>query len=90
MTKRAPRLPTAFPTTLASLALTSWETIFRRSMMMVQGTCSAAEYQRMVTEKVVATQQSLWAMACGGSHDAMLRPYVTRARANVKRLRRGS
>jgi hypothetical protein len=73
---------------MARLGMASWETIFRRSMMMMQGTCSPAEYQRMVTEKVAAAQASMMAAARGRSHAAMLAPYVSRSRANVKRLRR--
>lgn len=73
---------------MASLTMASWETIIRRSMMMAQGTCSAAEYQRMVAEKVIAAQKSMLAAATGRGHAEMLAPYVTRTRANVKRLRR--
>ena len=43
----------------------SWETIARQSLMMVQRTCSPAEYQRMVTEKAAAMQLSGLAMLRG-------------------------
>lgn len=65
----------------------SGETILRRSMMMAQGTCSIAEYQLMVAEKVVATQQSMLALMTGGTTEAVVAPYLRAARANAKRLR---
>jgi hypothetical protein len=73
---------------MARLTMASWETIFRRSVMMVQGTCSPAEYQRMADEKMAALQTSMLALARGRSHAAVLAPFVSRTRANVKRLRR--
>ncbi|MDB5393198.1 MAG: hypothetical protein JWM91_704, partial [Rhodospirillales bacterium] len=33
------------------VAIYSWETIARRTMMMAKGTCSPAEYQKMIAEK---------------------------------------
>jgi len=72
---------------MGELALASWETIFHRSLMMMQGTCSIAEYQRMICEKTDAIQQSALALMTGASHDAILQPYHVRARANAKRLR---
>ncbi len=76
---------------MAVLAVTSWETIARRTLMMAQGRCSAAEYQRMVQEKVAAAQQSAAVLMrsqgqCGGK--AVLAPWLRRTRANAKRLRR--
>jgi hypothetical protein len=41
---------------MVQLTAASWETIFHRTAMMAQGTCSAAEYQRMVLEKLAAMQ----------------------------------
>jgi hypothetical protein len=73
---------------MASLTAASWETIFHRTMMMAQGTCSAAEYQRMGMEKAAAMQRSMAVLMTGGSQTAVLAPFVTRARANAKRLRR--
>ena len=73
---------------MTQLAFASWETIFHRSMMMAQGTCSAAEYQRMVMEKTAAMGQSMTALMTGQSQSATLAPFVTRARANARRLRR--
>jgi RNase P/RNase MRP subunit POP5 len=88
MRKRTPASPFTIPFMLADLGMTSLETIMRRSLMMVQGTCSAAEYQRMVLEKVLAMQRATLVAARGQSHAAMLSPFVTRSRANAKRLRR--
>lgn len=75
---------------MTRLALASWETIMRRTIMMAQGTCSPAEYHRMTAEKVAATRQSLAALAKGRGHAASLAPFVNRTRANAKRLRRRS
>ena len=89
--RKHPRHPFAFPlTALAELTMASWETIFRRSLMMAQGTCSPAEYQRMAAEKVTAVQHSMLALATGGGQAAVLAPFVTRTRANVRRLRRSA
>jgi hypothetical protein len=73
---------------MASLAAASWETIFRRTLMIAQGTCSPAEYRRMAAEKLAAVQLSTAALLNGRSHAAVLAPFVSRARANAKRLRR--
>jgi hypothetical protein len=75
-------------TTMASLMAASWETIFRRSLLMAQGTCSPAEYRRMTAEKVAAVQTSVGALMKGKGGAAMLAPFVSRTRANAKRLRR--
>lgn len=88
MTKYPSSSAFALPMMMTQLAMASWETIFHRTMMVVQGTCSAAEYQRMTTEKIVAVQQSMWALGTGGSHVQVLAPFVTRTRANARRLRR--
>jgi hypothetical protein len=72
---------------MARLAMASWETIYHRSMLMARGTCSAAEYQRMVNEKVTAMQISTLALMTGKSPAAVMAPYLSRARANAKRLR---
>jgi hypothetical protein len=80
----------SLPTTMARLSMASWETIFHRSMMMATGTCSPAEYQRMVAEKAAAMQASTIAMMTGRGQAAMLAPFLVRARGNAKRLRRKS
>ena len=80
--------PFALPMMMAELTVSSWETIFHRTAMMAMGTCSAAEYTRMATEKVAATQSAMAAMARGGSHAEVLAPFVSRSRANARRLRK--
>ena len=88
MKKLAPTLFPPLPMMMARLTLDSWETIFHRTMLMAQGTCSAAEYQKMWTEKADAIGRSMTAAMTGKGHAASLTPFVTRARANAKRLRR--
>jgi hypothetical protein len=83
MTKRSRNLPAM----MTQLAMSSWETIFHRSLMMAQGTCSAAEYQRMVMEKAAAMQASTLALMTGRGHAAAVAPYLVRSRANARRLR---
>jgi len=80
--------PLDLPVMMTRLAFASWETIFHRTMMMARGTCSAAEYQRMTTEKATAVAQSMTALMSGRSQAAVLAPFVTKARSNAKRLRR--
>ena len=72
---------------MARLTASSFETIFHRTTMMAKGTCSPAEYQRMVVEKATAAQKSMVAMMTGKSLTSALAPYSSRARANAKRLR---
>jgi hypothetical protein len=85
MTKRLSR---DYPTMMTQLTLASWETIYRRSLLMAQGTCSVAEYQRMVMEKTAAMQASALAMMTGRGNAAALAPFLIRSRANARRLRR--
>ena len=73
---------------MARLTAASWETIFHRGLMMAKGTCSAAEYQRMVSEKAAAMGLSMTALLTGRGQAAALAPFVSRALANAKRLRR--
>jgi hypothetical protein len=73
---------------MARLAAASWETIFRRTLMIAQGTCTPAEYRRMAAEKVAAMQRSTAALMTGQSPAAVLAPFVSRTRANVRRLRK--
>jgi hypothetical protein len=73
---------------MIQLTLSSWETIYRRNLMMAQGTCSAAEYQRMVLEKAAALQASTGALMMGRGSAAAIAPYLVRSRANARRLRR--
>jgi hypothetical protein len=86
--KRIRNAPYRLPMMMASLSLASWETILRRTQMMAQGTCSAAEYWRMAAEKSAAAQASMAALLRGKNSAAVMTPFVTRARANARRLRR--
>jgi len=72
---------------LAELMLASWETMARLSLMMVQGTCSPAEYRRMATEKAAAIQESTLDVMYGRRKGEALAPWHKRATANAKRLR---
>jgi hypothetical protein len=90
MKKRSRHSSLALPLSMARLTAASWETIFHRSVMMAQGTCSPAEYQRMVAEKVAAMQASTMALMAGRSTAAVMAPYLNRTRANARRLRRKS
>jgi hypothetical protein len=87
MKKHATLSPFDLPIMFARLTAASWETIFHRSLMMAQGTCSMAEYQRMVSEKTAAVQASAAALITRGDPAAALAPFLTRSRANAKRLR---
>jgi hypothetical protein len=87
MAKLTSRRRRALPLIVTELMIASWETIVRRSLMMVQGTCSPAEYQRMVTEKAAAMQLSASAVLYGRGKIAALAPWHKRATANAKRLR---
>ena len=78
----------ALPMMLARLGFASAEVIARRSMMMLQGRCSSAEYQRMVREKMDAAGMSAGRAARGAGLTAMLAPWEARASRNVARLRR--
>ena len=80
--------PGAISLTMAQLTMASYETIYRRTLMMARGDCSAAEYRRMVTEKAEAMQAATVALWSGKGGAAVLAPYLTRARGNAKRLSR--
>jgi hypothetical protein len=88
MPKRRRYAATTMPLTMAHLALSSWETIVRRSLLIASGTCPPAEYRRMVSEKLAALQGAAFAAATGRGNAAILAPFVRRSRANAKRLRR--
>jgi hypothetical protein len=74
---------------ITELALASWETVARRSLMAAQGTCSPAEYRRMTDEKMrAAFESSLWMARNPGKVGAgALAPWHRRAVANARRLR---
>ena len=91
MKRRPYRSPSSLPLLMAELALASWETIAHRSRMAALGAVSPAEYRRMVAEKMHAAEASSMALFRRSGADAtvaMLTPWLTRARANAKRLRR--
>jgi hypothetical protein len=76
------------PLMMAELTWASWETVARRAWMMADGSCSAAEYQRMVLEKTRAARRSaLVMMLRGGGLTAALAPWHGPAVANARRLR---
>jgi hypothetical protein len=89
MRRRIRSFPISFvaPVMMARLFAASWETIVRRSLLMAQGTCSQAEYRRMVAEKMAAMQMAMGALLRrkGTGNDPR---FVGRARTNAKRLRR--
>jgi hypothetical protein len=85
--KRRQRLSLAVMT--SDLMLASWETITRRSFLIVQNDCSPAEYRRMVHEKAQAAARSAARLVSGKATIAsLLAPWHSRAIANAKRLRR--
>jgi predicted lipoprotein len=88
MKKRTRKSTTALPLMMARLTAASWETMFRRTLMMAQGTCSAAESRRMTAEKSAALQHAMAAFCTGQSQARVLAPFLNRARANARRLRR--
>ncbi len=87
---RLKRRSVDLPFMIAELAAASWATIYHRALLIAQGTCSVAEYERMMTEKSAAMQRSLAAFQAGKGHAAVLAPFLTRARANARRLGRKS
>jgi hypothetical protein len=77
------------PRLFAELGAASAETIARRMMLMGTGRCSHAEYRKMVTEKIAATQSSWLELAFTPwtVWTALLTPYHRAARRNARRLR---
>ncbi|WP_264713378.1 hypothetical protein [Limobrevibacterium gyesilva] len=75
---------------MTQLTAASWETIVHRSALMARGKCTPAEYRRMVIEKAAAAQAASVALLTGRRESAVLAPFLKRARANAKRLRRKS
>ncbi|MGH7102753.1 MAG: hypothetical protein ACREFJ_10195 [Acetobacteraceae bacterium] len=72
------------------LAWASWLTITRRTLMMAAGTCTPAEYRRMVREKTAAAVETgrLLSSPKRISAGAVLKPWHSRATRNAKRLHR--
>ena len=84
----ARRKSPAGPLMLAQIALASSETIAHRWWMMATGRCSPAEYQRMVLEKLEASQQmSLAALSTNPSPAKLFAPWYRATRRNARRLR---
>jgi len=54
---------------------------------MAQGTCTVAEYHRMVAEKVAAMEMAAAAAMTGRGEKAVMAPFLRAARANARRLR---
>ena len=76
---------------MTDLVLASWETITRRSLLIMQNDCSPAEYRRMVNEKAEAAAISAARLVSGGGRATMtsfLLPWHSRAIANARRLRK--
>jgi len=75
---------------MMELTLASWETITRRTMMIASGTCSPAEYRRMVQEKSDAIRRTALLLAGPRrpSAAALMKPWHAKATANARRLRR--
>ena len=86
----SPRIPSPFalPLMMGELAAASWETMWHRSVLMLSGECTPAEYQQMVTEKMAALQIAGTAMLAGRDAETVLRPFHKRATANARRLRK--
>jgi hypothetical protein len=92
MENRNNRAAAALPLMWTELAVASWETIARRSFLMMSGTCSLEEYHRMAAEKLRALSRSARILTSGRTGAtavaAALRPWHGPATANAKRLRR--
>ena len=87
--KRRRGLPLAVM--MSDLMLASWETITRRSLLIMQNDCSPAEYRRMVNEKAEAAARSTVRLLSGGGRAttaSLLAPWRSRAIANARRLRK--
>jgi hypothetical protein len=86
---RKRRTKHALPGMLTSLGIASAQTIALRTAMIAAGTCSPAEYRRMVREKAAAALQSSIRAASWPpvSATALLAPWHSKATANAKRLR---
>ena len=87
---RLPLLP--WPLLVAEMTMASYETIALRGLMIAGGTCSAAEWQRMLQEKMEAAGETAQALMRAGYDLAdpapVLAPWHRRAQANARRLRR--
>ena len=75
------------PLMLTELATASMETIWHRTALIMSGQCTPREYERMMSEKMRAVQQSTAAVVNGDSLEAVIHPFHKSAVANAKRLR---
>jgi len=85
------RRKSSLPLVMSELVLASWDTMARRTLLMLQNKCSPAEYRRMVREKLAAATESGLRLASSGgraSMTAVLAPWHRRATTNAKRLRK--
>jgi hypothetical protein len=74
---------------MTELTVSSFDTILKRTGMILSGTCTPGEYHRMVQEKAEAAHASLSALTTGSMDlGALLAPWHSRATANARRLRR--
>ena len=64
----------------------SWETIALRCLMIASGTCTFAEFERMVREKMTAAFGSAVALGSGDA-GSLLQPWYITVRGNAERLR---
>jgi hypothetical protein len=65
MENRNNRAAAALPLMWDELAVASWETIARRSFLMMSGACSLEEYHRMAAEKLQALSRSTRILTSG-------------------------
>ena len=82
--------PFGMATMAVELAFYSWETMARRGLMMANGTCSPAEYRRMVMEKATAFGTAALKIS-SGRPDAFERSVAllhATTKANALRLRK--
>ena len=89
--KRKHRQGLSLAVMMSDLMLASWETIARRSFMILQNDCSPAEYRRMANEKAEAVARSAARLVSGRGRATMtslVAPWHSRAIANAKRLRK--
>jgi hypothetical protein len=90
--KRSPSIDAiTFPLEMTKLMLASGETVARRMLLISQNKCSPDEYFRMVNEKTQAAMTTgLTLMSSFGqaSMTSLMAPWVSKATANAKRLRK--
>ena len=77
------------PTMMMQTTLAAMEVIVRRTTMIATGTCSTAEYVRMVDEKMTALSHTAATLARPGptTAESLLAPWHEKATANAERLR---